>query len=109
MQKAHHEAANRQPVRHDEHPLRRLPLDLTHHRLEKARRAIEAIGRALAAAEAVVEPAVPAPQILLLLDRLIAMFHFAEARIFEDAHRSALDFQESAAGENPIERLQRAT
>src|SRR4029079_1784640 len=65
VEEAHHEAADREAVRDDEDAVRLLALGLPHHRLEEVRRAVVAVGRALAAAEAVIEPAVHFAELLL--------------------------------------------
>jgi hypothetical protein len=74
------------------------------HRFEEVRRAVVAVGRALAATEAVVEPAVDLAQIFLRGDLVVAVLDLAQARVFVDAQ---IGLARARAFEDAAERLAR--
>ena len=105
VQEAHHEAADGQAVGDDQYARRIFARCLAHHAVEKSGSPVVTIGRAFAAAEAVVKPAVRLAQFFLRLAGNVAGIDFAQARIFEDANRLT---SLASSGEDAVERHPRA-
>src|SRR6185503_8122134 len=108
VEEAHDEAADGEAVGHDEDAVGVLALHLPHHRFEEARGAVVAVGRALAAAKPVVEPAVGLAQLFLRLDRLVAVLDLAQPRIVVHPEAARLVRRQAAALEDALQGLARA-
>src|SRR5262245_27045233 len=81
VQETHDEAADGQAVRDDQDTIGFLAQHLTHQPFQKARGAVEAVGRALTARVAVIKPAMRLAHLLLLADVGVAVIHLAQAGV----------------------------